>query len=283
MNKFVLVLICLFFSISLFSALPPSVQRQIDLDMMQKNLNLQEKSPIVVEAMVLKKEEISPKIDKKVRIPYDKEIILTVKVTKIIQNRHNIDVKKNINIRYFVRMSNGMVGPKVFNVKIPNENESYIFYLNDDYSLSARNYSIDTLKNYFKNEALRNKKYFKPEISFDTLEYDFPIIRKDFIVIDNITPEIKEEIKKFLNTQKGTIKIVGHTDTKGTDDYNFALSISKAKKVKRFLVRELGYKKSDIEVLGYGESRPKCIKQSEHLFEKPCSKINPRVTITIQP
>ena len=180
-------------------------------------------------------------------------------------------------------MANGMVGPKVFSVKVPNQNESYVFYLNADYSLSARNYSIDTLKSDFKNEALRNKKYFKPEISFDTLEYDLPIIRKDFVVIDNITLEVKEDIKKFLNTQKGTIKIVGHTDIKGTDNYNFALSLSKANKVKGFLIRELGYEKSDIEALGYGESRPKCIKQSEHLWSKPCSEINPRVMITIQP
>jgi predicted RND superfamily exporter protein len=283
MNKFILILVGLLFFTVLNSALPPKVQRQIDLSMMQKNLNLQEKSPVVVEAKVVKKEEIIPKIDKESRKSYHKKIILSIEVTKIIQNRHNIDVKKDINIRYFVRMANGMVGPKVFSVKIPNQNESYIFYLNADYSLSARNYSIDTLKSDFKNKALRNKKYFKPEISFDTLEYDLPIIRKDFIVIENITSEVKDEIRKFLNTQKGTIKIVGHTDTKGTDDYNFALSISKANKVKRFLVRELGYKKSDIEALGYGESRPKCIKQSQHLWSKPCSEINPRVMITIQP
>ncbi len=283
MNKFVFVLIGLFFSTSLYSALPPKVQREIDLSMMQKNLELQKKSPIVVEAMVVKKEEITPVMDKKMRKPYNKKIFLTINVIKIIQNRHNIDVKQSIDIRYFVMMSNGIVGPKVFNVKIPNENESYIFYLNDDYSLSARNYSIDTLNNDFKNEALRNKKYFKPEISFGTLEYDLPIIKKDFIVMENITLKVKEEIKKFLSTQKGTIKIVGHTDIKGSDDYNLALSILKAKKVRRFLVRELGYKKSDIEVFGYGESRPKCIKQSQHLWSKPCSKINPRVTITIQP
>ena len=283
MNKFILFLSGLLLSISLNSALPPKVQRQIDLSMMQKNLNLQEKSPIVVEAKVIKKEEIIPKIDKDSRKSYHKKIILSIEVTKIIQNRHNIDVKKDINIRYFVRMANGMVGPKVFSVKVPNEDESYIFYLNDDYSLSARNYSIDSLKNDFKNEALRNKKYFKPEISFDTLEYDLPIVRKDFVVIDNITSDVKEEIKKFLNTQKGTIKIVGHTDTKGTDDYNFALSIFKANKVKRFLVKELGYKSADIKALGYGESRPKCIKQSEQLWSKPCSEINPRVMITIQP
>jgi hypothetical protein len=168
MSKFVLIIVLL--SSFLYSALPPRVQKLRDLGMMQENLKLQEKSSLVIEGVVIKKVEINSKKYKNSRKSYNKKIILTVKTLKVIRNKHNIEVKEYINISYPVLMANGMVGPKVFNIMVAKKNESYIFYVNDDYILSAKNYSIDTIKNDLRYKALRNKKYFRPDISFDTLE-----------------------------------------------------------------------------------------------------------------
>jgi outer membrane protein OmpA-like peptidoglycan-associated protein len=57
--------------------------------------------------------------------------------------------------------------------------------------------------------------------------------------------------------QEGTIAIVaeGHTDSRGTDEYNQALSLRRAKAVRDYLVAG-GIDAARIQVEGYGESRP---------------------------
>ena len=65
----------------------------------------------------------------------------------------------------------------------------------------------------------------------------------------------KKEIKKFLEKYENVISkflIVGHTDTKGTKEYNYKLSIERANVVKNLLI-DLGIKKQNIKILGKGE------------------------------
>ena len=51
----------------------------------------------------------------------------------------------------------------------------------------------------------------------------------------------------------GVFLLVGHTDAQGTRVYNEALSLRRARVVRRFLVDELGFDPRDIEVEGRGE------------------------------
>ena len=65
----------------------------------------------------------------------------------------------------------------------------------------------------------------------------------------------KKEIKKFLEKYENVISkflIVGHTDTKGTKEYNYKLSIERANVVKNLLI-DLGIKEQNIKILGKGE------------------------------
>jgi outer membrane protein OmpA-like peptidoglycan-associated protein len=68
-------------------------------------------------------------------------------------------------------------------------------------------------------------------------------------------PTLDEAIS--LLKQEGTITIIseGHTDSKGTDEYNQRLSLRRATAVKDYLVRG-GISASRIDVQGYGESKP---------------------------
>jgi outer membrane protein OmpA-like peptidoglycan-associated protein len=62
-----------------------------------------------------------------------------------------------------------------------------------------------------------------------------------------------ESLFKLLNEQRmPKIHLVGHTDPKGTHEYNDALSIRRAKALKVFLVKK-GYRDSDITIDGRGK------------------------------
>ena len=50
--------------------------------------------------------------------------------------------------------------------------------------------------------------------------------------------------------------LVGHTDTRGTDEYNFDLSFKRAKTLRDYLVERFGFHESRIQVEGRGEQEP---------------------------
>ena len=80
------------------------------------------------------------------------------------------------------------------------------------------------------------------------------IIYFDFDVF-NLSEVSKDKIKIFLNNNGSMINeylIVGHTDTKGTKEYNLSLSIKRAEVVKEILVN-YGIKQGKINILGKGE------------------------------
>ncbi len=56
--------------------------------------------------------------------------------------------------------------------------------------------------------------------------------------------------------RKMHLRIVGHTDDRGGEAYNLALSLRRAKAVKAYLIEYEGFEASRITLAGYGESRP---------------------------
>jgi outer membrane protein OmpA-like peptidoglycan-associated protein len=52
------------------------------------------------------------------------------------------------------------------------------------------------------------------------------------------------------------LRVEGHADQRGTDDYNLDLSRRRAESVRRYLTETSGIAPRRIEISGYGESQP---------------------------
>eukprot|EP00792_Barthelona_sp_PAP020_P013965 TRINITY_DN9543_c0_g1_i1.p1 TRINITY_DN9543_c0_g1~~TRINITY_DN9543_c0_g1_i1.p1 ORF type:complete len:183 (+),score=38.20 TRINITY_DN9543_c0_g1_i1:85-633(+) len=83
----------------------------------------------------------------------------------------------------------------------------------------------------------------------------------------NLTDDMKAVAKanatKLSGIQAGTtIKIEGNCDEWGTDEYNYALGLKRAKVVKDALVMD-GISESSISVVSFGESNPAATNQTK--------------------
>jgi peptidoglycan-associated lipoprotein len=79
------------------------------------------------------------------------------------------------------------------------------------------------------------------------------------------------KIKRLASTSK--IRIEGNCDEFGTNEYNYALGLKRAKSVKSVLINH-GVPASRISVVSYGESNPVCTGHTA-----PCHAKNRRVEI----
>lgn len=68
------------------------------------------------------------------------------------------------------------------------------------------------------------------------------------------TTELVTFMKQYPNT---VVTIEGHTDSRGQNDYNQALSQRRVNAVKEILVNEFGVAPNRISAIGYGESQPR--------------------------
>jgi OOP family OmpA-OmpF porin len=60
-------------------------------------------------------------------------------------------------------------------------------------------------------------------------------------------------VRKYPNTN---VKIEGHTDSMGTEQYNQILSEERAGSVRNYLVQKGAAQRANISTVGYGELRP---------------------------
>lgn len=72
-----------------------------------------------------------------------------------------------------------------------------------------------------------------------------------------------EAIKKIANTP---IRIEGNADSRGSDEYNYALGLKRANAVKTEL-QNAGVTNT-LEVVSYGEAKPECTESTEDCFAK---------------
>jgi peptidoglycan-associated lipoprotein len=101
------------------------------------------------------------------------------------------------------------------------------------------------------------------------------------IYFDYDTAEIKPQYldvirthARYLGSQPGTrVTLEGHTDERGTREYNLALSDQRAEAVRRFMLAE-GVPANQLVTLGYGEERPADPGHSEQSW-----RLNRRVII----
>ena len=86
---------------------------------------------------------------------------------------------------------------------------------------------------------------------FDNLNFEFgkADIKKDSL------PYLDKLAETMLKAKNWTLEIQGHTDNKGSDEFNLKLSQSRADAVKKYLVSK-GIIADTITAKGFGESKP---------------------------
>ncbi|RXK13013.1 hypothetical protein CP965_04205 [Halarcobacter mediterraneus] len=88
----------------------------------------------------------------------------------------------------------------------------------------------------------------------------------------SLTTEMKEVAKenasKLSSVESDTIiKVEGNCDEWGTDEYNYALGLKRAKVVKDTLVMD-GINENAIKVVSFGESNPVCNEKNSACWQK---------------
>jgi OmpA-OmpF porin, OOP family len=68
--------------------------------------------------------------------------------------------------------------------------------------------------------------------------------------------ELKKAVAFVKKYPDANVKLEGHTDSMGTEEYNQTLSEERAGAVQNYLVQKGACQRADISTVGYGESRP---------------------------
>ncbi len=101
-----------------------------------------------------------------------------------------------------------------------------------------------------------------------------------------IRPEAGASLAKLAlvirSKGKGKVLIEGHTDSKGTAEYNQKLSERRARAVKEWLVSHFGFSPQRFLVRGWGETKPVAPNVNADGSDNPEGRaLNRRVTVTI--
>jgi outer membrane protein OmpA-like peptidoglycan-associated protein len=161
----------------------------------------------------------------------------------------------------FENLMDGMVARKVqtqgddatYRVTLPIS-ERFAFYAEAENYL-AENQNLDT-RNLMYDDVVYADLYVVPlevggSIRLNNIFFDFDKA--------DLRPESYNELNRLLNLfhrfPKVKIELSGHTDSKGSDDYNLRLSDDRAQSVRTYLLAQ-GVDPFRIDAKGYGESIP---------------------------
>jgi len=117
---------------------------------------------------------------------------------------------------------------------------------------STENMDGDPMKNFQEVEM------FEPIIYFELDQYE---------LTDQNTKVVKHFAQEMLNNERLTVKIKGHTDERGTPEYNLALGERRAKSVAEAMML-FGVAEPRIEVISYGEEMPVAFESNEAAWQK---------------
>ncbi|MBT1450032.1 peptidoglycan-associated lipoprotein Pal [Glaciecola sp. XM2] len=90
-------------------------------------------------------------------------------------------------------------------------------------------------------------------------DFDRATIKSEFF------PVLRKHAEFLVKNPGQTVVIEGHTDSRGTPEYNIALGERRAKAVETFFQNE-GVSASQISVVSYGEEKPSVTGTSEYAF-----------------
>ena len=100
----------------------------------------------------------------------------------------------------------------------------------------------------------------------------------------DIKPQAHTDLRKLINEKgRGPVLITGHTDAKGENDYNVALSVRRAEAVKNWLTNNGLFRPDEVQTSGKGESQPVAPNQKPDGSDDPEGRQkNRRVDIVIR-
>nr|WP_136252059.1 peptidoglycan-associated lipoprotein Pal [Ningiella ruwaisensis] len=90
-------------------------------------------------------------------------------------------------------------------------------------------------------------------------DFDRSTIKSEFF------PVLRKHAEFLVKNPNQNVVIEGHTDSRGTPEYNIALGERRAQAVETFLMNE-GVSGSQISVVSYGEEKPAVMGSSEYAF-----------------
>ena len=106
-------------------------------------------------------------------------------------------------------------------------------------------------------------------------DYDKSTIRTD------ATTALRDDVKVIrdilANYPSQKLLIEGHTDERGSDEYNMGLGDRRARSAEEFL-ESMGIPMNQLTVISYGKDRPRCTEQTEQCYQE-----NRRAHITAAP
>ncbi len=94
-----------------------------------------------------------------------------------------------------------------------------------------------------------------------------------YFVVDqsNLTPEAEETLRRqaswLKQYQAVAIQVEGHSDERGTREYNIALSARRATAAREFLIAQ-GVEASRISSIAYGKERPAALCDAEQCYSQ---------------
>lgn len=103
------------------------------------------------------------------------------------------------------------------------------------------------------------------EAKTESIYFDFD----KFAIRDDMQGALGSDAALFTSSDVDdlTIKIEGNCDEWGTDEYNYALGLKRAKSVRDALVIK-GVNESQMVMVSYGESNPVCMEHAKECWEK---------------
>lgn len=160
-----------------------------------------------------------------------------------------VDNTKNMVIATF--KSNNTTGKYL--VSLPAGKNYGIAVKCEGYLFHSENFDIPMTASYqevVKDIQLKNVKVGS-KIVLRNIFFDF----NKATIRPESTAELERLIKLLNDVPTMKIEISGHTDSKGSDDYNMKLSQSRADAVVKYLI-EKGIAKERLTAVGYGETKP---------------------------
>lgn len=124
---------------------------------------------------------------------------------------------------------------------------------------------------YIQESAISDE---RGRITGDRLAYDSLNLKLEDIFFDFDKEIIRSDSKLILDRNVQLLKehtameiiIEGHTDERGTNEYNLALGERRSRTTKRYLVAK-GIAPERIGAISYGEERPFCFEKTEECLQ----------------